>query len=188
MRSESSDSYELMAHGHAQGRDARELGSIGVPAKKPRLRVLDIVILTASLGCCAIALTVLRDRHLAWILGYQYQLVVIGFTLSMMNVCLSYSRTYFFTLVEARFGQSTLQNYDAILQNAIFSPQTTFYWRVAILVLWLLPIGLSVAYKLFPVGTVSAHVSSSEPVDYGLYPPLGLEKVGLGVALFANTS
>lgn len=27
-----------------------------------------------------------------------------------------------------------------------------------------------------------------EPVDYGFYPPLGLEKVGLGVALLANTS
>lgn len=90
--------------------------------------------------------------------------------------------------MEARFGQSTLQNYDAVLQNAIFSPQTTFYWRFAILALWLLPIGLSVAYKLFSVSTASVHVPYIEPVDYGFYPPLGLEKVGLGVALLANTS
>jgi hypothetical protein len=182
-----SGSYELMTCGY-EASETQELLAIGVPAKKPQIRALDLVVLVASLGCCSAAITILQVERLAWLLGYQYQLVVIGVMLSMMNVCLSYSRTYFFTLMEARFGRSTLQNYDAILQNAIFSPQTTVYWRVAIFVLWLLPIGLSIAYKVFPISTVSAQVHYSEPVDFGFYPPLGLERTGLGVALLANTS
>lgn len=53
-------------------------------------------------------LSQLRIKYLAWYLGYQNQLVVIGFALSIMSACLGYWRTYFLTLMGARFGRSTL--------------------------------------------------------------------------------
>lgn len=183
-----SDSYELIAHAQDEDSRLQDTIAIGVSAKKPKLRFMDIAIFAISIGCCASAITVLRVTHLAWYLGYQNQLVVLGLTLSIMNACLSYWRTYFLTLLEARFGRSTLQNYDAILQNAIYGPQTDLYWRVILLGFWILPIFLSVAYKLFTIGPVTRELRYPDVVEFGFYPPLGLEKVGHGIALMANLS
>src|SRR5690349_20332266 len=110
-------------------------------------------------------LSQLRFKYLARYLGYQNQLVVIGFALSIMSACLGYWRTYFLTLMEARFGRSTLQNYEAILQNNMYGPQADFHQRLALLAFWILPIGLSVAYKLFTIGHVSSGVHHLDTVD-----------------------
>lgn len=168
--------------------EVARLPELGVPTKKPRVRFLDIAVLIVSFGCCAVAVMIVRYPIIAWFLGYQYKLVVIGLMLSIMSVCLSYSRTYLLVLLEARFGRSTLQNYDAILQRTMYGPRTDFHWRLVLLVLWLLPLGLSVAYKLFSVTFVSTATTYTRPIDFGFFSPTGLEKAGYGVALMANIS
>lgn len=70
----------------------------------------------------------------------------------------------------------------------MYGPQTDFHWRLALLAFWVLPIGLSVAYKLFTIGHVSAGVHHLDTVNFGFYLPVGLEKVGRGIALMADLS
>lgn len=191
---QSSYSHELLSHhshadreeGHESERACTE--AVGIPSKKPTIRALDVLNLGISLCCYTTAVVVLRITYVAWYLGFRYQLVVIGLMLSIMNACLSYARPFLFVLLEARYGRSTLHNFDAILLNSAYGSRTDIWWRVLLLGSWLLPIVLSVAYKLFPLVTNSTVIHYTGPIKYGFYPPVGLQKPGQGVALMTNLS
>jgi hypothetical protein len=183
-----SDSYQPL-HWTNKYADRIKTRKIGLSASKPRIRVLDITVLLISFVCCVTALLTVLDDHLSWYLGLQYQFVVIGLMMSIMNICLAYSLPFAFLLIEARYGNSTLQNYQAILQNSFFGSHISLSWRLALSTFTLLPLGLSIAYKLFTGGSSTwpiQHVS----VEYGMYAPAGLEKVGVntGISLMLNTT
>ena len=169
------------------------MSACGVATTKPLLSWLDVLVATVSISCCALATTVVRHNYLAWWLGVTYQLVLVGFLLSIMNLCLIYIAPTFFLLCEARYGTSTLQNYDAVLRSTPFASNIGWAWRAVLLLLTLLPLGLSAGYKLF-VGGTSTHTIGPDNTlysdEYGLNAAPGLlpSLQTVGTSLMLNVS
>ena len=126
---------------------------LGRPTAKKRVDLMHALSTSLSLICLALAIASVANNKLSWHLGIEnHQLIVLGFLLSIMNLCLASVSPSLFLLLEARYGPSTLQNYEGILRNQIFSSKLTLLWRLTLLVNLVLPIGLSVAYKTFTGG------------------------------------
>lgn len=146
-----------------------EVLALGKPCKKADVDKIDIVVVMVSLICLVLSVCVVTPRlSLAWRLGFEDQIVIIGFLLSIMNLCLRKGISLWFLIFEERWGGSTLQNYDAILRNTALLSQTSFLWRGTILALIILPLTLSVAYKRFTGGEISTNVYSDFPGSYGI--------------------
>ena len=143
--------------------------ALGKPCKKAAVDKIDTVAVMVSLTCLIISVCVVTPRlSLAWRLGFEDQIVIIGFLLSIMNLCLRRGISLWFLIFEERWGGSTLQNYDAILRNTALLSHTSFLWRGTILALIILPLALSVAYKRFTGGESSTNVYSDFPGSYGI--------------------
>ena len=122
-----------------------------------------------SLTCLVISICVVTPRlGLAWQLEFEGQIIVVGFLLGIMNLCLRRGVSMWFLIVEQRWGGSTLQNYHAILRNTALLSQTSLFWRGTILALIILPLALSVAYKRFSGGESRTNVYSDFPGSYGI--------------------
>lgn len=121
---------------------------IGEPTKKNMFYASDIAMGIVALACLALSILVVSHGYVSWYLGVaNRQLIVIGFLLSIMSLCLAKVTPTLFILLEARFGESTIQNYDAILRNKPLASRLSFAWRAVLIIMLALPIGLSVAYK-----------------------------------------
>jgi hypothetical protein len=86
------------------------ISTLGKPSTKtlvPGTHVLGVVI--SFLGLTLGTISILPNFRLAWYLGTSDQLILIGFLLSVMNLCLQAILPCKF-LFEARFEQSRLQN------------------------------------------------------------------------------
>ncbi|KAL8754928.1 MAG: hypothetical protein Q9199_003990 [Rusavskia elegans] len=111
-----------------------------------------------------------------------------------MNMCLGSVAPTLYLLLEARFGLSTLQNYNGILRNQFFSPRLSFVWRVIIGLATALPLGLSVAYKTFTGGSSAQTVDVAAWIGnasyYGMFAPPGLQLLGekTGISIFSNAT
>lgn len=146
-----------------------EVIALGEPCKKAHVDKIDVVVVMISLICLIISVCVVTPRlSLAWHLGFEGQIIIIGFLLSIMNLCLRKGISFWFLIFEERWGGSTLQNYDAILRNTALLSHTSFLWRGTILALIILPLALSVAYKRFIGGESSKNVYSDFPGSYGI--------------------
>ncbi|KAI4088808.1 MAG: hypothetical protein L6R37_008146 [Teloschistes peruensis] len=169
--------------------------SFGVPTAKTRLPILHLLAAITALICLALGVAAVANERISWHLGVNNrQIIVLGFLLSIMNLCLGSVTPTLFLHLEARFGPSTLQNYNGILHNQLFSSRLGAVWRLTIGLTLALPLGLSVAYKTFTGG------SSAIPVDaialignstyYGMFAPPGLQLMGekTGVSLFSNAT
>ena len=170
---------------------------LGKPTVKKRFHILDILAVGLSLLCLDSAIASVAHKHLSWCLGVKnHQLIVVGFLLSIMNLCLASVATNLFLLLEARFGSSTLHNYDGILRNEIFSSKLSLVWRFVLSAILALPLGLSVAYKIFTGGESAMKVKATTYTHgvscshYGLFGPPGLQSFGgrTGVSLFSNAT
>jgi hypothetical protein len=107
-------------------------------------------------------------------LGFENQLIIVGFMLSVMNLCLMRVMPTLLLIIESRWGHSSLQDFEAILRNSVASSETRAFWRTVLLTLVALPLGLSVAYKKFIGGTSSAPIHSMYNGHYGTAPlPMG---------------
>ncbi|KAK5093192.1 hypothetical protein LTR70_004834 [Exophiala xenobiotica] len=99
----------------------------GEPVAKKRLHVLDLLSIGTAFASLALAIAAVAVEEFAWRLGTKNrQLVVLGFLLSIMDMCLNNIAPTFFLLFKARFGSSTLQNYDGILRNSVPSSRLSF--------------------------------------------------------------
>lgn len=185
-----SSTYELVQSPNANTETKDKSEPSGVPTKKPCLRLLDVVAVLTSLGCCVLDTAVMYFEYLAWRLGYQYQLVLVGLMLSIMSICMNYALPFLLLLIEARFGRSTLQNYDALIRNAACAPQIDWFWRLILFGAWVLPLGLSVVYKIFPNGHNGGQVNYDGSINFGFHALPGLEKVraNSGVLLMYNAT
>lgn len=67
------------------------------------------------------------------------QLQIIGFLLSIMNLCLNIIAPKLFRMIKARFGHSYIQKFDAILRNSVAFSHTDLLWRVVLLAMIALP-------------------------------------------------
>ncbi|KAI4260498.1 MAG: hypothetical protein L6R42_004022 [Xanthoria sp. 1 TBL-2021] len=109
-------------------------------------------------------------------------------------MCLGSVAPTLYLLLEARFGLSTLQNYNGILRNQFFSPRLSFVWRVIIGLATALPLGLSVAYKTFTGSSSAQTVDVAAWIGnasyYGMFAPPGLQLLGkkTGISIFSNAT
>lgn len=154
--------------------DTHGLGEL--QAKKVvSLRNLSAVFI--SLLCLVFGiLTITPHLSIAWHLGFSGQIVVVGFLLGIMNLCTLTILPYAFLLIEARFGPSRLQNFEAILAGSVVTGHASPHWRMAAIFLIGLPLGLSVAYKRFLGGRSSADLSGRN--DMGAEYGIGFPRVG----------
>lgn len=124
----------------------------------------------------------------------NYQLVALGFLVSVMNLCLKSVTPTLFLLLEARFGSSILQNYDGLLRNQLFKPRLSFSWRVVLVLMLAIPLGLSAAYKRFLGGESGLHIHAPAYTGnrsyYGIFSAPGLQSFGLqsGISPFFNAT
>ncbi|KAI4184919.1 MAG: hypothetical protein LQ346_006020 [Caloplaca aetnensis] len=193
------DHHELI-----HGQDVSSVGSsrrkpsrpsLGKPTKKRTFHLLHLSTVAISLICLVLAITAVADESASWRLGVNNrQLIVLGFLLSIMNICLGSVAPTLYLLLEARFGSSTLQNYNGILRNQFFSPKLSFVWRLVIGLATALPLGLSVAYKTFTGGSSAQTVDVAALIGnasyYGMFAPPGLQLLGekTGVSIFSNAT
>ncbi|RBR23080.1 uncharacterized protein FIESC28_04075 [Fusarium coffeatum] len=165
--------------------------AVGIPRTKRRLTIINLTAAIVSVTCMAAGLASVAHEDLSWQLGRgAYQLIILGFLLSIMSLCLSTVVPTFFILIEAHRGSSYLQTYDAILRNAPMGPNIPVYWRLMLAGMIALPLGLSVAYKSFAGGESSRIVPVKEyelaNVSFGHHNLLGPRRAGAQIALFFN--
>lgn len=147
------------------------VGSFGKPRRKKLVEIVDVLAVVAAVVCFSVSIiTVSPTTSTPYRLGLKRQLQIIGLTLNGMNQCLKRIYPRLFLSLEARFGKSSLQNYDAILRSSILSSHTDYLWRAVLAALILMPTGLSVAYKEFIQGSSSLKLHNTGGF-YGLTAP-----------------
>lgn len=168
---------------------------LGKPTVKKSIHIVDLLAAGVSLICLALAVIAVASESVSWRLGEgTNQLIVVGFLLSVMNLCLSSVAPRLFLLIEARFGRSTLQNYDGIVRNQLFASRLSVIWRLVLGLMLGLPMGLSVAYKSFSGGESVMHVNvttyTGNSSYYGMFAPPGVQSLGetRGITLFFNAT
>lgn len=100
--------------------------AFGVTKRKNRVDSLDTFAFTISLICCVLSILSIARDDIAWRLTVTNQITVVGFLLSIMNLCLGRVVPFLYLLLECRFGPSKLQNYDGILLNQVFKARLDF--------------------------------------------------------------
>ncbi|KAL9111060.1 MAG: hypothetical protein Q9227_004493 [Pyrenula ochraceoflavens] len=163
--------------------------ALGVPESKGACNIFDLFATTVSIVCLIIGICVVTPRlPAAYRLGLARQLQVIGLLLTIMNICLKHLLPKLLLGIEAAYGKSRLQNYDAILRNSALKSHTSLLWRTTLLLLLCLPIGLSLAYKTFINGVItsSIHVSNS---THGVFAAPGVAvNAYLGLNIMSNAT
>lgn len=151
--------------------------------------MFNVLAVTTSLLCLAAASVSVGPWTLVpWKLGLRRQFQVVGFLLSVMNLCFQTVAPQFFVMIEAQFGYSILQNYDAILRSSIISSHTDLLWRLIIIVTVALPVGLSLLYKEFAQGT-GIRTTYQNANYYGLTGPSGFSQNSrVGMSLMVNAT
>lgn len=168
--------------------------ALGKPTRKKKIHILNVLITLLSLLCLVIAILTVANESISWRLGVgNRQLIVVGFLLSIMNLCLGSVVPTLFLLLEATFGPSTIQNYDGILRNQPLTSKLSLAWRMALGLMWALPLGLSAAYKNFSGGESTIMVDAMTYIGnesyYGMFAPPGLQLLGdTGISLFFNAT
>ena len=157
----------------------------GIPCRKKRLSMKDIWVLSVQLLCLTIAvLTVFHQGIASW-LGVIRQLIVIGFLLGIMAIALQ-EEVLRAALIFLGFSRtSSIQDIDAFLRKDLFADQVSLYLRLILLALIGLPLGLSVAYKLF-VGGYSQKTLQMGNASFGFTASPGNQRIGDGLTLLPD--
>ncbi|KAI4209700.1 MAG: hypothetical protein LQ351_007408 [Letrouitia transgressa] len=152
----------------------REDSSVATEAPKTHFKVLEALALLVTWLCFAVAVVAISPSFkIAWELGVQRQIQVLGVMLSVMSLCTKYLIPGLLVVAESRFGVSRLQNYLAFWQNSTLVADTQLGWRILLLAFTILPIALSLGYKEFLGGTAH-HQMSNTGGEYGMTAPGGL--------------
>ncbi|KAL8653621.1 MAG: hypothetical protein Q9226_003773 [Calogaya cf. arnoldii] len=156
---------------------------LGRPTVKKRFHILHLLAAGLSLICFALAITAVANENISWRLRIKNsQLIVLGFLLGIMNLCLGSVVPTLLLLVEARFGSSTLQNYNGILRNEVSTSGLSPLWLSRT--------------KTFTGGESTKKIDASTYIGnatyYGMFAQPGLqsvgEKKGTGISLFSNAT
>ncbi|MCJ1390475.1 hypothetical protein MMC18_003334 [Xylographa bjoerkii] len=176
----------MFNNSHLQGYhrmvEASPLKSYGKPARKSYVDILDFLAALISISCLATSIVIVNPAlPYAASLGTDQQIIALGFLLGIMNQCLQRIFPYLFILVEARYGSSSLQNYDGLLRWSPFASRLGIVWRVTLVILLITPLVLSVSYKQFIGGFSYTDVG----VSNRFYAPTG--PPGLQINIGRNT-
>lgn len=160
--------------------------NVGVPSRYRDIDLQDWSILSLAWICCGVALIVVFSVNVAAWLGETYQLIAIGFLLAIMARALQGRAMKLIILFEVLFGESSLQNLEAVMKYDALRRQTSVIIRTVILFFFALPLGLSAAYKSFS-GGLSMTTASDRMLTYGMTPPPTIDNLGWGLSLFSAT-
>ena len=150
--------------------------SLGEPSRKRKFDILDLLVVLGSWICLAIAVISITPRlDVAWTLRLKHQLQILGLMLSIMSQCLRIVAPKLFIMAEAWCSKPKLQNFDAILRNSILISNARLIWRALLLAFIILPISLSLTYKIF-VGGYSTHNFGYHISGYGMIGAPGLTR------------
>lgn len=124
----------------------------------------------------------IRSQYVAVQLGQSNQLVVLGFALSVMNLGVQRQVQVVAIFAELQYGDSKLTNFDALLRKSILSPRLDITPRLVLLVLVVLPVSLSAAYKKFSGGLSTRTASFGKPSGWGFVSRPGWPGSGNGLS------
>lgn len=146
---------------HTVGSQNTSLGNdgnaIGRPCRRRKFEILDTVAVLSSIICLILGIMVILPAlTISWRMGFKAQIITVGFLIGVMNICAERVVPACFLALEARYGKSRLQNYNAILAKKFLSPHIGVSWRVTMILFLALPLALSVGYKQFLGGTSTA--------------------------------
>ncbi|KAI4265950.1 MAG: hypothetical protein L6R38_009062 [Xanthoria sp. 2 TBL-2021] len=133
-------------------------------------------------GLCIVAV---RHKATAVLLGQTNQLVVVGLVLSIMAFITQQQVQKVILLYEARYGASTLQNFDGILQRKYFDLNMTWQPRLVLWFLFILPLGLGASYKQFSGGSTKLILQASD-MHFGATAAPGYQLIGNGLSLLVT--
>ena len=163
-------------HQSAKSDADKVIHSLGMPSRKRNLDILDVLVVLVSWICLAIAVVAITPRlDVAWTLRLKHQLQVLGLMLSIMSQCLRILAPKLWIMSEAWCRKPRLQNFDAIIRNSVLTSNAHFIWRALLLAFIILPIGLSLAYKVF-VGGYGTHNLGHHTSSYGMTGAPGLTR------------
>jgi hypothetical protein len=135
---------------------------LGLLERKPSIASKDFATLAISLTCFALAVASVTIPRLAVSLGETKQLIVVGFLLAIMALCTEAQVRQFSFLIEAHWGKSTLQNFEALLVNEPWSRNISLMPQTILMLLFALPLGLSASYKNYIGGFTSLTTDSQD--------------------------
>lgn len=159
--------------------------SLGRPSRIHRVTWADLATLVIVMISMTVAAIAVFNRSSAMYLGQKYQLVVLGFALSIMASCSSRQILKFSLVYEAGAGRSTLQNFDALLRFDSLSGAVSLGPRLILPFLYCLPLGLSVGYKEFIGGSTTVETSCTGGW-FGFTAAPGYQLIGNGLSLLPN--
>ena len=164
--------------------------AISKPCSKRLLTISDYLSAILTIFCLALAISSVQSRRIAAYLGVQNQLVVLGFLLAVMAFVTFKQAQMLLIALEARFCGSILQNYDAIIRDDEFRSHVSPPIRFALIMIYILPLSLSTAYKSFSTGgstTVVYHTPDKLQLTFGPSGPPGLY-LGNGISGYVSTT
>jgi len=163
--------------------------SLGITSPKAITDKLDILSLCLAWACFATAGSIVGIPFLAYRIGYNNQMIIIGLLLSVQLLCFKRIAPTVFARLEEHVGASCLQSFDAILLNSVTVSGSSGGWKTVILVFTILPIGLSAAYKRYAGGFATSTLST-QGHHYGLAGPGDLTNLAYhtGQSLMVNAT
>ena len=176
---------EKHLHNPVSNKEPSSSDGFGVPDHIRRFSSMDLVVTAVVLLGFILASTAVLNRSTAVFLGQTNQLIVVGLVLSIMGYCTQRQMKRLSLYYEARAGNSTLQNFEAILCTDYFSQAASVQPRLVLLFLFALPLGLSVSYKKFIGGFTTIGVQSTD-ATFGPTAAPGYQLIGNGLSLLVQ--
>lgn len=154
----------------------------GKPCSKPVISFLDVRSMCLIYAACAVSLATVFVQQLAISLGQIKQLQVIDAMFTVMLMVMGQYVLFALLLVEARFGGSCLQAFDAILRQDVWG-KLNLPFRAILLVLMLAGTIFTTLDKEFSYGSSSVSIGPPQGLNFGIYPNPGWPTSGNGLAL-----
>ena len=180
-----SPAREKLLQNPGSSKDPSSSDAFGVPGQIHRFTPMDLVATAVVLLGFIAASTAVLNRPTAVFLGQTNQLIIVGLVLSIMGYCTQRQMKRLSLYYEARAGRSTLQNFEAILCTDYFSQAASVQPRLVLLLLFALPLGLSVSYKKFIGGFTTIGVQSTD-ATFGPTAAPGYQLIGNGLSLLVQ--
>ena len=159
-----------------------QMQGLGEPSSKTPITWIDAASVLLTLAAFAIAVVVIWNQYAAVQLGQINQLVVVGFALSVMNLGVQRQVQLAAIFAELQYGRSKLTNFDGLLRKSILSQRLDTTPRLILLVLIVVPLSLSAAYKQFSGGHSTRTASFGRPSNWGFISRPGWPWTGNGLS------
>ena len=157
----------------------------GKPGRKHRVPMKDIFLLSIEVLCLVAGFLTVFCSRLAIFLGQINQLIVVGFLLAVMSVCLEGLILRTALIHTASRSGPTIQDLDALLRKDIFASKVNIAYRMLLFCLLVLPMLLGIGYKKF-VGGESTIIVDNGNGFFGFSSTPGKQRIGDGLSILPD--